>query len=322
MKGDTIIVCVTASFSSKEELLATLKKYAISSDGRFAQWGEFAFTTELLPECDAILVFNTPGENIRTSCAPENIIAMMMEPGVPAEHPWMFTGLDQYQRVYSPVPQSSNTIPSHGFLGWYFTHDYNYLKKLVVPTKTKVISCIASNLKQLQGHRLRFNFIEILRQQVPSIDFFGKGTHFLQDKMEGLLPYRYSIAIENAAQPYYFTEKINDCFLAYTVPVYYGCKNLDKYFPAKSFIQIDIENTREAIKKINDLFENDDWQSRLEFVKEARELVLEKYQPLAGAATIFREMQLSSNKKNIMLKPVRQALIKRIKTAAYKLLKN
>ncbi len=320
MINDKFIVCVSASFEKKEALLNTIKKYSQHSDERFAYWDEFAFTTDILPECDALLVFNSPGENIRASCCPEKVIAFMMEPGIISEHPWMFRNLEQYYKVYSPLVQSLNTVQSHGYLGWHFDYDHQGLTNLDLPQKTRLVSCIASGLTQLEGHRHRLDFIKKLEQHFPQVDFFGRERHFLPDKMDGLLPYRYSIAIENCSQPHYFTEKINDCFLAYTVPVYFGCKNISQYFPEKSFIQIDLADSAGAMKKIRFQLEHDDWESRIEALKEARELVLNKYQPLAGAATILRGIQPVSSKREILLRPVYPALLKRIKNRLYKLL--
>jgi len=319
MINNKTIVCVSASFENKEQLFQTLKKYAQASDQRFACWDEFAFTTELLPECDALLILNSPSQIIQTKCYPEKVIALMMEPGDPTIHPWMFNELEQYHKVYSPIPQSTNTVLSHGFLGWYFKQDYNFLKSLPIPEKTKLISCIASDLRQLEGHRLRVDFIKDIKQDFPLIDFFGRGSHFIRDKMDGLLPYKYSIAIENSSSDNYFTEKINDCFLTHTVPIYYGCRNIDKYFPYQSFISIDINNRDEARKKINDLLQNDDWNERLPYIQEARELVLQKYQPLAGAATILRQLQ-SYAKKMIVLKPVQPGIFKKLKKTVARIL--
>lgn len=321
MIKDKVIVCVSASFEPKDKLLSTLKKYSQHADESFAYWEQFAFTTELLPECDAILVFNTPFENINTKTDPGKVMAFMMEPGDKYLHPWMFKGLEQYSKVYSPIQRSANTVRSHGFLGWYFQQDHNYLKGLAVPDKSKLMSCIASNLDHLKGHQRRLDFINELKQHFPKIDFFGKGDHFLPDKMDGLLPYRYSIAIENTSANDYFTEKINDCFLSYTVPIYYGCKNISKYFPERSFIAINIENKTRAIEKINEVMEEDNFQSRLPYVIEARELVLNKYQPLAGAANIFRQIQ-ASEKKTIVLKPVQPGILERIKKGLTKFLNN
>jgi len=307
-----IIVRINASFEQEEGLFEWLKRYAKHSDDQFVYWDEFAFTVDRLSECDALLIFNNPSEKIETVCYPENVIAFMMEPGVYAENPWMFKGLQQYASVYSPINNSLNTMLSHGFLGWHVLPDWTALSALTVTAKEKNMSCIASNLQQFKGHRLRLNFINTLKKEISSIDFFGKGSNYITDKMDGLLPYRYSIAIENTAAPYYFTEKITDCFLAYTVPVYYGCKNIGKFFPENSFIQIDIEQPAKAIAKIRQVMEHDDWQKRVAALQEARELALNKYQPLAGAAAILRKIQ-PSQKKKIELKPVPDRLLRKIK---------
>ncbi|MGC4100696.1 glycosyltransferase family 10 domain-containing protein [Ferruginibacter sp.] len=306
------IIQVSASFEQGAALFSWLKKFAQHSDEQFAYWDEFAFTTNSLPECDGILVLNNPSQKINTRCFPENVLAFMMEPGIYSEHPWMFKRLDQYAKVFSPVGASSNTIVSHGFMGWYLQQDHAALSALAVPEKERMLSCIASDLAKLKGHRLRLNFINELKSALPQIDFFGKGTHYIADKIDGLLPYRFSIAMENTAAPYYFTEKIHDCFLAYTVPLYYGCKNIDQFFPSRSFIRIDIEDVPAAIKKIKDAIEKNDWQERLGALQEARELVLNRYQPLAGAAGILRQTQ-PSQRQMVQLKPVPDSFIKQLR---------
>lgn len=306
------LVLVSASFQQGKELFTWLKKYAKYGEGQLLYWDEFAFSVEPLPECDAVLILNNPSEKIEASCFPENVIAFMMEPGIKSEHPWMFKGLQQYAVVYSPVQNSSNTILSHGFLGWHVLQDWNQLTEFTVPEKTKTMSCIASRLQQFKGHRKRFNFIETLLKEIPAIDLFGKGRRYIPNKMDGLLPYRYSIAIENTSASYYFTEKITDCFLAYTVPVYYGCKNISKYFPERSFIGIDIEKPLQAVEKIRQTIEKNDWQERIGALQEARDLVLNKYQPLAGAASKFRQIK-PSVKRQVQLKPVPDNLVRKVK---------
>lgn len=307
-----IIVRINASFEQGEGLFEWLKRYARQSDDRFVYWDEFAFSVDNLPECDALIVFNNPSERIETICFPENVIAFMMEPGVYAENPWMFKGLQQYASVYSPLDNAANTILSPGFLGWHVLSDWTELSGLPVPEKEKTLSCIASKLQQFKGHRLRLHFINTLKEEIPSIDFFGKGSNYIPDKMDGLLPYRYSLAIENTTAPYYFTEKITDCFLAYTVPIYYGCKNIGQYFPERSFILVDIEEPTKAIEKIRQVMEKDDWQQRVSALQEARDLVLNKYQPLAAAAGILRKIQ-PSVKQKVNLKPVPDRLLRKIK---------
>ena len=312
MEPEKMIIRVNASFAKGEELFTVLKKYAQYSDDRFAYWDEFAFTVSEMQEADALLVFNHPSETIRVLCDPAKLIAFMMEPGNPKLHPWMFKGLDAYAKVFSPVPAAGNVIPSHGYLGWYFKDNWDFLSHLPIPLKMQNISCIASGLKQLKGHKLRIQFIDQLREKMPQIEFFGKGSRFLPDKLNGLLPYRYSVAIENTAKPDYFTEKINDCFLAYTVPIYYGCTNIGKYFPEKSFVRIDIEQPHNAIKTIEDLLHNDDWEQRVSALKEARSLVLNSYQPLAGAAAVLRNIPSGGERCEKIITPLSPALSKQL----------
>lgn len=319
MAPGKIIVKVNANFDRRDALFTWIKKYAQSYNDTFAFWDEFAFTVADMPETDALVVYNNPSEKIGLVCYPEKVIAFMMEPGIYHEQPWMFKGLDKYAKVYSPLNNSANTIQSHGYSGWYFTHNYRFLNELPVPEKTKLVSCIASDLKQLKGHRIRTGFLEKLGKELPGIDFFGKGRHFIPDKLDGLLPYRFSIAIENTSEPFYFTEKISDCFLAYTVPIYYGCTNMAKYFPEKSFISIDVEQPAKAVEQIREILTNDDWSDRLDAVKEARDLVLHKYQPLAGAADILRNIQVSGHKKRISISPVPPTFNRMIRTMLLKL---
>jgi len=307
-----ITVLVNASFEKDDTLFTWLKRYGQHSDDDFIYWNEFAFTTGRLPEYDAVLILNHPSKKIQTGSDPGKLIAFMMEPGDTALHPWMHNNLNQYTFVYSPIANTANTILSHGYLGWQLQENYGLLSELQPPQKTNSISCIASNLAVLKGHQLRLNFIEALKKELPEVDLFGRGHNFIADKKEGLQSYRYSIAMENTAAPYYFTEKINDCFLMYTVPIYYGCKNIGAFFPEKSFIQVDINNTAAAVKTIRAAIEKNDWSERIGAITEARQLVLDKYQPLAGVASILRTLP-SSPKKMILLDRPHEKTLRQIK---------
>jgi hypothetical protein len=52
----------------------------------------------------------------------------------------------------------------------------------------------------------------------------------IPDKRTILEPFQFSIAVENAMHNNWFADKIVDCFIAKTVPIYWGCPNLDQYF--------------------------------------------------------------------------------------------
>ena len=68
-----------------------------------------------------------------------------------------------------------------------------------------------------------------------------------------------------------------DCFLCYTVPIYCGCTNISKFFPEKSYIQIDIDEPQKALDIIRGTLNNDDYSARLPYLEEARNLIFEEY---------------------------------------------
>lgn len=53
---------------------------------------------------------------------------------------------------------------------------------------------------------------------------------WLPNKSSMLVPFQYSIAMENAGRPNYFTEKIVDCFATKTIPIYWGAPNIGDFF--------------------------------------------------------------------------------------------
>jgi len=58
---------------------------------------------------------------------------------------------------------------------------------------------------------------------------YSTGT-ILGSSKEPLFDSMFHIAIENTLIKNYFSEKIVDCFQSMTVPIYYGCKNIENYF--------------------------------------------------------------------------------------------
>jgi len=117
--------------------------------------------------------------------------------------------------------------------------------------KTKNVSMIASCKQNSSGHKLRHEVYSTFL----NIDFFGDigGVHNRIDyKLDGLKDYRFSIAIENCQHNFYFTEKLMDCFLTGTIPVYFGCPDIVDYFNRDGMIFIDnIHSMRRFWNNIN-----------------------------------------------------------------------
>ena len=80
-------------------------------------------------------------------------------------------------------------------------------------------------------------------------------THnpFIHDSKDELFNSQFSIAIENSREENYFTEKLLDCLLTQTIPIYYGCPNIRDYFDTTGWILLESENIEAAMKAINAL---------------------------------------------------------------------
>jgi len=55
-------------------------------------------------------------------------------------------------------------------------------------------------------------------------------------KLETLTGYKFALCFENTIFPGYITEKLFDCLLAGTIPIYLGAPDIDTYVPKDVFI--------------------------------------------------------------------------------------
>ena len=273
-------------------------------------WNGIHFTSAPVAECDAVIVLNHAPESESICCPPENVWALMQEPYIRGLTDWMLEGHSQYAHVFTHHPpgdlKRGKYTRCQPAVPWHINKSYDELKEQTVPDKRKSISWITSNLMLLPGHKVRMNFLEYLGTRNFPIDLYGKGINFIEDKWDGLAPYHYSLAIENSSGPDYWTEKVADCFLSWTVPFYYGCTNLEDYFPAESFIRIDITNPEAALETIASTLASDNWQARLPALEEARRLVLECHQFFPQAQRIIEHHYKDLPKRDLVLQPYRE----------------
>jgi hypothetical protein len=107
----------------------------------------------------------------------------------------------------------------------------------------------------------RLYFINELNKR-KKIDMGGRYSNnvggFVNNKIQFLSEYKFSIAMENSEGDGYISEKIIDAFLAGTIPIYYGDYTIDEYINPKSFILI--RNQKDMMEKIDYIMkiDNDD----------------------------------------------------------------
>lgn len=156
--------------------------------------------------------------------------------------------------------------------------------------KTQMISVVYSPKQQWHTlHAQRFKFIEAMRRLLPEMVVFGRGARPMDDKAEALAPFRYHLAVENHIGPHHITEKLTDAFLGRCLPFYAGAPNASTYFPAGSFIPIDIRHPKQVAEVIRKAIKDDEWARRLPAIEEARRRVLEEQHIFAVICRIIAD---------------------------------
>ena len=142
--------------------------------------------------------------------------------------------------------------------------------------KENTIVWVTSNQRASKGHNTRMDFLDAI-QQLPFVNLYGRGIQPIDDKWDVLCGSKYAIAYENFQSDYYWTEKIMDCYLSYTMPLYFGCNAIDHFFSKDSYIQIDPKDKHIPLF-LKEIVASNKWEENLEAITQAREFVLHEYQ--------------------------------------------
>lgn len=250
------------------------------SPNQSGEWQGIQFTLEPVQDCDYVIVLNRVPEDTEINCPVDNVWAIIQEPPV-KEYDWLEDGFDNFSRVITSKEQLAGDKYHFDSLAlpWHINKTYDELKQLDYRTldKHNHISWVTSSTSKRSGHQQRMQFLSEIRNRLD-FDLFGRGFEPIDDKWDALGSYKYSLVIENSSANYYWTEKLSDCLLSWTMPIYYGCKNIDEYLPPEAMIKIDINRPEEAVEIIQQAINDNQWEKNLDAIAHARTLILDKYQ--------------------------------------------
>ena len=171
-------------------------------------------------------------------------------------HDWAIENQHLFSLILTWDDKVLNNCSNATFLAfghtWFTSHIWNksYEKK-------HQVSHLAGKLQKTYGHSLRHELLA--RQNEIEIDKVFHHTYGnrndIEDARAGKVDIfgnsQYGVAIENTSHRGYFTEKILDLLLLKTIPVYWGCSNIEKYFNTAGIIRT--ENVDDIIHQVNDL---------------------------------------------------------------------
>lgn len=241
------------------------------------EWNEYTFTEEDIDECDYLVVLDYPKNDFSIKVNRDNILHLCLEPANEVSKYRQYAN-KKVKIVYNQFDTKQNNVLSHGALPWHVDKDYNFLKELKCNDliKEDKIVWVTSNQRSSKGHNTRMDFLDKIKE-LPFVHLYGRGIKPIESKWEVLQNSKYAIAYENFQNDYNWTEKIVDCYLSYTMPIYFGCNSIDNFFPKNSYIQLD-PNDKHSDLFLKEIVQSNKWQENLNEIEIARQLVLDEYQ--------------------------------------------
>ena len=287
------------------------EKYGPLTPNNSARWNNLIAVTNI-NDADWVIIIDDIHNSQKNEIIKFNnnkIICLPREPGRP--HPSYLNYNFKYKMTYNNFFHVWTSIMA-------IKKNYDELNAINKPLeKTTLCSTITSKFNPGGGlYGARIDFIKKLSKQeqfMDKIDIFGynwekkelgemyKGTfggfnlggatiidNLLPDttKWDGLEKYKYSISIENCCKDNYFSEKFTDCILSWTVPIYYGCPNIDKYFPKDCYYWLDITKD-DCFDKLEYILNQPITDKQINAIAEAREIILNKHNVWAVVENII-----------------------------------
>ena len=146
-------------------------------------------------------------------------------------------------------PPDTILIVHHAAVPWFYGMNFkidqglshipileNYLElqdlnKIARPKKSKLLSCVVSAKRISPGQAWRIELAEGLKNYFgDAMDLWGFGWNPLFDKRDAIDPYKFTLVIENDVSEHYWTEKLSDAILGYSIPIYSGASKVQDYF--------------------------------------------------------------------------------------------
>ena len=176
-------------------------------------------------------------------------ILCIIEPPVVLPH--MYTApksfYDAFDKIYTYSPELLEMCSNAELLPYGTTWiKYNEMSL----DKQDRITFLTSSKDWAEGHKLRLQIYDYLADK-PNINGFEifkhKSPPQYMPREDFFNTAKFHIVAENCRHPNWFTEKVIDCFVSYTIPIYYGCPNIGDFFNRDGIICF------ETVDQLNDI---------------------------------------------------------------------
>ncbi len=231
--------------------------------------------------------------------------------------------LNQFGRVYTCHDvYADNAVFCPPYLPWMINanhgqsifsaseRDRSYFSGLSHLPKTKQLSVFCSSQAWTEDHKMRLKFVKALKKHFgDALDWFGNGIQPLDQKWDGIAPYKYHLVLENQSRCDVITEKLYDSFLGLAYPIYYGAPNVGDYFDPNAMTMINILDIHGSIKKIEEILKTDPYHAAQPALIESKNRVLTKFNLFERIVDICQSSQTGASttsgiSEQIVLRPL------------------
>lgn len=223
-----------------------------------------------------------PNRDIRIYIDTENYIGdnkyqiyLQMEPeAICPKKQYLLSNYKKYSKILTfdkdVLAQCPNAVKYTLYtITWIHEDDY---KNIDTDKKKFAISTVVGAKQLTPGHvlRLRLYFMQTFFNSLPFTFYRSSCPPLLPEVSNNPLleskdshcksilfrSYQFHLAIENSKQENYFTEKLIDCLITKTIPIYWGCPNIHEYFDTTGWIILEEASPEEILMKASTLDSN------------------------------------------------------------------
>lgn len=284
-----------AFFGSSAETI--LKRSSVNGKGVVGKVQFFMGQTDSL---SAWLVAHDslPGSVTTNVPVARRIIFLSEPPDIKFYHPSFLSQFGIVAGPRIPTAYGGSFILMQPAIPWFYGVDFT-LPKDSIPfddlialkpsSKLNAVSVVISKKARTREHRARLKLVDHLAEMLgDKLHIYGRDFKPIADKRDAIDGYKYHLALENNVMPHFWTEKLADAWLGWSLPFYAGCPNLCDYFPDTSYIRIDYDAPQRSAAVIADAIESNAFERALPAIETSRNLVLHEHSLLAASARLIK----------------------------------
>ena len=208
-----------------------------------------------------------------------------------SHEPRMTLGMSDFIESYIEHSVSEYYISNNSGLpnsfkeGFSFVCPFEYGKNVETKERPFKMSMILSLSNFMPGHNMRHMLLNKILDSNMDIHFYANGLNkiYSDPRIKEFdwdifgIPYenyQYQIVIENIIDNYWSTEKLTNCVIKETMPIYYGSKKASLLFYPENSINYLGEDVEENFEIIKEVYNNSSYDGQI--CKSAKEILYEK----------------------------------------------